>query len=141
MAARQRVAAPYGQKWSRGENNGNARLSEVQVKELRAAFRAGGVSRMALARRYGVSWQCINRIICGVLRRHDGGFRVGDAKLRDKFFGRGSRHGGSKLNEEKVRELRRRAKKGESQTALAREFGVTQGAVWRVLRRETWRTV
>lgn len=51
----------------------------------------------------------------------------------------GSRHPRAKLTEDMVIEIRRMHANGEgSQTAIGRLFGVTQGAVKRIVRREVW---
>lgn len=44
----------------------------------------------------------------------------------------------AKLTEEKVREIRRRVAAGETQTAVARDYAVTKGAVGHIVRRDTW---
>jgi hypothetical protein len=44
----------------------------------------------------------------------------------------------SKLNEEKVLEIRKRAAAGETQGALAKEFGVHQSNISCAIRRKTW---
>ena len=54
-------------------------------------------------------------------------------------FGSGEAAGHVKLNWPKVREIRRRyAGGGISQRALGLEFGVTQGAVKRIVNHQTW---
>jgi len=44
----------------------------------------------------------------------------------------------AKLTWPQVKEIRQRASL-ESQSALAREFGVTQSAIWRIINNKTWR--
>jgi hypothetical protein len=54
----------------------------------------------------------------------------------------GERHGNSKLNEEKVREIRRRyAVEAVSQMDLAHAYGVNQTIISDVLRRVSWKHV
>lgn len=55
----------------------------------------------------------------------------------------GESHGMSKITVATVRELRSRWDNGngESQTNLAREFGLTQGTVGKIVRHELWRGV
>lgn len=50
----------------------------------------------------------------------------------------GQRHAHSKLNDEKVRDIRRRYAEGETGSSLAREYGVKQPAISSVIRRMTW---
>ena len=45
------------------------------------------------------------------------------------------------LNDDLVREIRRRYAEGETQTALANEFGYTQGALQRVIHEDLWNWV
>lgn len=54
-----------GVKRAKGSRNGQARLTEQQVLEMRASFADGGVSRSALARVYGVSISTACRAIKG----------------------------------------------------------------------------
>lgn len=51
---------------------------------------------------------------------------------------RGEAHGGSTLTEAIVHDLRRRFEAGESQSALAREHGIAQTTVSRIVRRQAW---
>ena len=50
----------------------------------------------------------------------------------------GSDNNKSKLTASQVREIRSRLADGEGQTALGREFGVSQAAVWYILHRRNW---
>lgn len=51
---------------------------------------------------------------------------------------RGERCRSTKLTVEQVREIRRRRERGESMGALAREYGVFDTAIRKVVIRETW---
>lgn len=51
---------------------------------------------------------------------------------------RGSGNAAAKLEEEQVREIRRRNASGESQRALAREFGINQPQVSRICTGKRW---
>jgi hypothetical protein len=55
---------------------------------------------------------------------------------------RGSRHGGAKLTEDAVREIRRRYfEKGHTFEALAEAFGVSPQTIGLAVHRRTWRHV
>lgn len=54
-----------GVKRARGSRNGAARLTEEKVAAIRAEFAAGGVTRGALAQKYGVNRSTVGRIISG----------------------------------------------------------------------------
>jgi transcriptional regulator len=60
------------------------------------------------------------------------------AKNRDSDKN-GRPHG--KLNDEKVREIRRLSDRGMSQRDLAWQFGVTQANISVIIRRKTWKHV
>ena len=57
-------------------------------------------------------------------------------------FRRGEAHGGSKLTEDNVREIRCRYKAGGlTWPMLAKEYGVSRGAIQGILERRTWRHI
>lgn len=66
-------------------------------------------------------------------------------KIRDGAFRHGhvtgTAHHSAKLTPAIAAECRRRNAAGETQVTLAREFGVTQGAISSVIRGKTWRHV
>jgi hypothetical protein len=51
--------------WPTGERHPNARLTDAQAGELRASWAAGGVTKMALARRFAISHKTVRQIIAG----------------------------------------------------------------------------
>lgn len=53
----------------------------------------------------------------------------------------GSRQGSAKLNEEKVKEIRRRYAAGETGGVLAKEYSVSTTVVYLAVQRRTWRHV
>ena len=54
---------------------------------------------------------------------------------------RGTRVCTAKLDDQKVREIRQLLKAGNSQVAIARRYGVTQFAIWRISSGRGWRHV
>jgi hypothetical protein len=50
----------------------------------------------------------------------------------------GTAHTLAKLDDEAVREIRRRVAEGETQRGVASRFGIPQVAVWRIVRRKSW---
>jgi hypothetical protein len=48
-----------------GEAHPNAKLTRAEVIEIRKEAKVAGTSRAWLARRYGVSRSCIDRIVLG----------------------------------------------------------------------------
>ena len=61
------------------------------------------------------------------------------ARTHPERLPRGSNAPWSKLNEEKVLEIRERHAKGEKQKDLAEEFGVTHGAIFGIVHRKNWK--
>lgn len=59
-----------------------------------------------------------------------------NAKNRQAF---GEKHGSAKLNENQIREVRRRAANGEPQRNIAADYGITVGTVSNIKMRHTWR--
>lgn len=58
----------YPDRYPRGENHPQHRLTETQVREIRAFY--GSMSQNALARRYGVTARTISLIIAGITWKH-----------------------------------------------------------------------
>lgn len=67
----------------------------------------------------------------------------GDRNASRKYPGLhvGSRNGRAKLSDQGVMEICRRYAGGETQTALASEFGVTQVAISRIVLRRAWKHI
>lgn len=49
----------------RGEQQGAAKLSEAQVREIRARYRSGGITQTTLAGQYGISQAHLSDIVSG----------------------------------------------------------------------------
>lgn len=64
-----------------------------------------------------------------------------DDKRRHGTMAKGSSIGQSKLTEDQVREMRRRAVAGERKRSIAREFGVCEATLQHILTRRTWRHI
>jgi hypothetical protein len=60
-----------------------------------------------------------------------------DAKGRNVAH-QGIKHGGAKLTEADVLDIRRRRARGEHELTVAQRFGVTRGCVWFITKRQTW---
>lgn len=63
----------------------------------------------------------------------------GPDRVRDGISNRGERCGKAKLTWDNVREIRRRVAAGETNTALAREFGVSQPCVCNIVNGKNWK--
>lgn len=115
-----------------GEENPASKLEASAVSEIRSAY-AAGATQATLAVQYGVSQTHIGRIARGV-RRADGTPPIDGSRRR----ARGERHHAAKLTDDQVCELRDKYAAGDvSQTALAREYGLSQNSVSAIVRRLT----
>jgi DNA-binding XRE family transcriptional regulator len=56
-----------------GQKNPAAKLTDKQVAEIRLAYSGGGYTQEQLAKKYGVSYQCISKIVRGERRRRQPG--------------------------------------------------------------------
>ena len=65
---------------------------------------------------------------------------IADRQQRNRQM-HGSRHYKAKLTEDDVRDIRSRLLKGESEQALAIEYGVTHGSIWFIRNGVTWKHV
>lgn len=55
---------------ARGERSGSAKLTESQVRDIRARYQTGGVTKSALAREYGISSETARQIIARRIWSH-----------------------------------------------------------------------
>lgn len=108
---------------NRGERSGMAKLTEVIVSECRRR-NAGGETAAALAAEFGISDGTMSRALRGETWTH--------------VLPAGQRFQHAKLTEAIVRECRRRYAAGETQTALAAEFGVSVMAMNMTIRGLRW---
>jgi len=58
-----------------------------------------------------------------------------------KIASHGSKNGNAKLSDDNVTEIRRRNVDGETNVALAAEFGVCKDTISRIIRREAWKSL
>lgn len=115
------------EKIQRGEEHSGAKLTEVQVIEIRAAAEAGGAVE-DLATRFGVTAVMIHRITTGRAWSHVGG------PLR-KMAER------SKLTPDNVRAIRAAFSAGEPRTPLAAKYGLDYGTITAIVTGRTWKHV
>lgn len=52
-----------GGTWKQGEKHHMAKLTDAQALEIRALYKAGGITQAELGRQYGVQHQCISKVI------------------------------------------------------------------------------
>jgi DNA-binding MarR family transcriptional regulator len=56
--------------WKRGSQHGESKLTEDDVRAMRAAYAAGGVRQVDLARQYGIDQRTVSVIIRRTGWRH-----------------------------------------------------------------------
>jgi hypothetical protein len=116
----------------RGEGCWNAKITADDVAEIRRRY-AAGEGQPSIADEYGMTPGTIGAIVAGKTWRHVGG------PVTVPHGSRGETHPNAKLTWSSVASIRGRAAAGETQAALAEEFGVSGAAISSVLRGKTWR--
>lgn len=128
-----------------GETHCRAKLSKEDIEEIRRKHVPWKVGYPALAKEFGVSRQTISQIIKGRAWKRTIALLPAPAKPSPAYpyiekVHIDKRRLRGKLTESDVLEIRRRYQVGNiSQPALAREFGVTQGAIGPIVRGKGWR--
>lgn len=112
---------------------GNRVLTEAQVIEIRELYVMGKHTQTELSELYGIGASGISAVIL-----HKTWADAGGPAPPKHYEQRGEHANSAKLNNAKVRSIRRKRENGASATALAREHGVSVGAIMNVIRRGTW---
>lgn len=103
-----------------------ARFSEQQCIEMTLRYESGE-TQASIAAEFGTYQGVIGKIVRARTRV--------DGRYRRR---RGSSTPNSKLTDDQVRDIRRRYSAGETQTALASEFGIAQSNISKIIRRVTY---
>lgn len=120
----------------RGERNAKAKLSEVAVDAIRKEFKLGGVTRVALALRYGVSPTTISMVLSGLTWQPGPGWE--SAKQRTP---KDKRPRQLKLSDADVIAIRESYAHGGRLADLSARFGVCRGHIWSVATGKSRRSV
>lgn len=119
----------------RGEKVDGAKLTEAAVLECRRRY-AAGEAQTALAAELGINSASMSQVITG----RTWAWLPGAAPVDHSRHGaKGEAHPAAKLTAAQAAEIRRRYAAGESQRPLAREFGISQPVVSKVVRGELWK--
>ena len=133
----------------RGEAHHNAKLNDAKVEEI-LRLREEGWTQQALGEKFGVSHVLIGMVVRGEIWVVDGWKKRHAPKQKRGPYqpkplvcpqkgARGEANGLAKLNWEKVREIRRRrAEEKITLAALAKEYGVSEPVIGKVVRNQTW---
>jgi len=116
-----------------GEKHGKAKLTEEQVKEIRATPRKYG-SQRELAARYGVSRDLIGKIVRGEQWRH----LTDSPPLTRQISPIGSTNPNATLTEQDVRVIRSARGPRGFLAALARRYSVSATTITDIRKGKTW---
>lgn len=118
-----------------GSRNGRTRLTEDQVKEI---FSHAVIGRpyTEIMKEFGVSRSIVTSIRCGRSWRHVTGLPEYYARTRE-----GSANGRARLNEDQVREIRRRLIEGARQKDLAEEYRVSPQTLSLIKLNKIWKGI
>jgi hypothetical protein len=118
-------------KYCRGEDRPEAKLTEAQVVEIRTRF-ANGEKAQKLADEYGICRDGIYHIKAGYVWKHVGG------PINYVGHNKGENGGRSKLKEHEVLQIRELHKQGLSSSAIASRFDTNRRNVSFIVNRKTW---
>lgn len=119
---------------ARGEANVNAKLTADDVRAICTRLNADE-SANSIAKDYGVSPSTIGAIQLGHTWTH---ITVGLLNPLHHGIRGGSRHGMSKLTEADAEDIKRRRLSGESRVSIAKDYGIGQNAVSRIVLGRRW---
>lgn len=143
----------------RYEVSSRGRVRHAVTKRVRKLKERRGYLSVNLSVDGRVFWRRVNRLVCAAFVGPPEAGEQADHIDRDPSNNRadnlrwvsaaenlqrrvldfcGERHSQNKLTWDAVRVIRERHARGESQAALAAEFGVTQPNVSMIVRRKTW---
>jgi hypothetical protein len=121
---------------NRGTRQWQAKLTDEIVLECRRRY-AAGETQQVLAAEYGVHQAAMSQAITGA----SWAWLPDAVPIDRKRHGtQGAAHHSAKLTPEIVEEAHRRNEAGETQRALAAEYGVTQATLWKALNGRTWKS-
>lgn len=124
---------------ARGERQHLAKLTDEKVLQIRRLLAAGGQTLQEIGDQFGVEGATVGQIAhrrtwTHVPDEHPGWvYRAEHGK-----DAKGESNGNSRLTGQKVREIRARLDAGVSQRKIAKEFGISQGLVWKIKVGATW---
>lgn len=124
-----------------GERHGNSKLTTENVIEIRKMLKQKIIQR-EIARKFNVDFMVISDIKHNRIWQHVEEEKITEAdNLRMKGGLEGSRHKDAKLNEEKVREIKRLLKMGVRQSRIAKDFGVSSTQICYIDSGKNWKHV
>jgi len=107
-------------------NRGRVRITESQVESILRKH-AMGISQKRIAEDLGLGYNAVNEVCTGKTHANKGERRA--------------TKGNAKLTSSQVQEIRDRFSKGESQTDLAPEYGVTRSTISTIVLHGSWKNM
>jgi DNA invertase Pin-like site-specific DNA recombinase len=111
-----------------GEEIWNAKLTKSAVRAIRRLY-LDGLSQYEIAARFSISQSNVSLIVTGQCWSH---------VPREFLALRPAKKTDQKLDPDKVRQIRRRYADGETQTAIARDYGVRSTTISELIRGNIW---
>ena len=126
---------------NQGEENNRSKLTESKVLEIRQALATGEMCR-TIGERYGVSREVISNIKHNRLWAHIQLTDLSQVTTRNYGGTKGSANPAAKLNEEKVKEIKRLLRTTKLNTVdLGIQFGVSNMLIGRIKNGKAWKHV
>lgn len=118
-----------------GERHGRAKLSDRQVENIRSLYATGHYTYQSLADMHNVTTGAIAPIITGKSRTSAKGI------VTENNIPKGRVHHNSKLDKEKIKQIRKMKLEGVKQKDIAAHFGVTPSVISVILSGKAWKHV
>lgn len=112
-----------------GERSAKAKLTDASVLKIRKEYRETRISQVDLGKKYGICDSAMSQIILGQTWSH---------LPFDKTIRQRTSH---KVTEDDVREIRNAHANGETNTEIAKRYGVKQHTISVIVHRKTWKHV
>lgn len=125
----------HGGAWIYGEKQHLAKLTQSDVEAIRSEYQAGATQE-ELAEKYKVHRRTIGRAIRGTHWK-----QVDTPLPENSNFRHGTAVSLSKLDDDKVRQIRQLLKDGQSLDSIAQQFDVHLSAIWSIKAGKTWKHV
>lgn len=122
----------------KGENSDRTNLTDKDVLCIREYLKDESYSIKDIARIFNVSQRAVSFISLGQTWKH---LLKEDETVGKHRSAKGSKNAASKLNEEKVKEIKKFILEGKSQRDIGRMFGVDKAVIGRIKNGTAWKHV
>jgi len=119
-----------------GSANGNSKLTDRKVHQIRKLYATGKHTLAELAKMFDVALSTIGRVVRGDSWAHTSG------RCSQDNYARGEQNGTSGLARREVKKIRKLyATSNHTQRELAEMFGVTQQTISLIVNRKSWKHI